>query len=106
MTMSTDIRHFLDEKGNVPDLPREALDLFEYLSSIVEAATIEDESSPEPDEVECRSIVNGQRCPGDVDVILFPDSAEIVWQCAVCGEDGFICGWEGTKWDKRRYVLH
>ena len=106
MTMITNIRHFLDEEGDVPDLPKEALDLVAYLTSIIEAATMEDECSPELDEVKCRQIVNAKRCPGDVDVILLPESTEIEWQCAVCGEDGVISGWEGTKWDKREYVRH
>ena len=39
MAMITNIRHFLDEDGNLPDLPDEAKKLVAFLSSVIESAT-------------------------------------------------------------------
>lgn len=106
MTMITNIQHFLDEEGDIPELPTETLDLVTYLISIIEVATTDDKGDVELDEIQCRKLVKGRRCPGYIEVILIPDSTEIEWQCEVCSEDGVISGWEGTKWDKREYALH
>lgn len=106
MTMVTNIQHFLDEKGEVPDLPKEAMELLSYLGSIVEDATAEGLTDPEPAEIRCRNVVRGEVCSGDIEVFLYPESAEIIWQCEKCGDEGLITGWEGTVWDKREYVRH
>lgn len=107
MTFITDIRHFLGDDGELADLPPEALDLCRYLTSIIEAATDESGGYDAGEtEIRCRNIDNARRCHGDIEVILLPGDSQIEWQCELCGEDGVISGWEGTKWDKRVYVRH
>lgn len=61
MTMITNIQHFLDEEGDIPELPTEALDLVTYLISIIEVATTDDEGDVELDEIQCRKLVKGRR---------------------------------------------
>jgi len=106
MTMVTNIQHFLDEKGRVPDLPKEAMELLTYLSAIIEDATRESRTDAETAQIRCRRVVKGKVCSGDIEVYLYPEAAEIIWQCEECGEEGVITDWEGTVWDKREYVRH
>jgi hypothetical protein len=57
--MITNIRHFMDENGEVPDLPLEAKELLRLLTAIIEAATIEYESSLTLSAVTCRKLIVG-----------------------------------------------
>jgi len=106
MAMVTNVRHFLDDKGGVADLPKEAMELLTYLGAIIGDATTENPTDIETTEIRCRSVKRGELCSGYIEAFLYPQSAEIIWQCEECGEEGIITDWEGTVWDKREYVRH
>ena len=106
MTMITNIQHFLGENGEAPELPVEAENLLRFLSAIIEAATIDYARPITFADTNCRLVNNGIRCPGDIEVWVFPENNHIGWECLECGEEGVITNWEGTPWDKRSYVRH
>ena len=106
MVMVTNIRHFLNENGQVPDLPLEAQELVNFLSAIIEAATTNYDAPVAFADTRCRTIVNGKPCPGEIEVWVYAEDNQIGWECLECGDEGVISHWEGTLWDKRNYVRH
>jgi hypothetical protein len=106
MAIITNIQHFLDENGEVPDLPFEAQELLNFLSAIVEAATIAYDRPITLAGIKCRNIIKGKPCSGEIEVWVYAENNEIGWECLDCGEEGVITHWEGTPWDKRNYTRH
>ena len=97
MALIADLRHFLDENGNMPEMPKPARILAEYLGRIVRGVTSRQEGELATG-VKCRKRVQRRRCPGEI--IAFIDEREaICWACPVCGKNGIISGWEGSIWD-------
>lgn len=104
--MITNIQHFMDENGEVADLPLEAQGLLNFLAAIIVAAS---QAYDEPitfSEVTCPKVINGSPCSGDVEVWVYAENNEIGWECLECGNEGIISHWERTPWDKRNYTRH
>jgi hypothetical protein len=101
-TYFCDIRHFMDELGEIPsDLPKPALNLVSHFIKIIEATTnrpinINDSKS----NVSCRRRPNHNKCKGYINSFI-DDNNIIIWNCITCGDNGCIVGWENTIWDKR-----
>ena len=106
MTLITNIQHFLDENGEVLNIPPEAQELLTFLSAIIEAASTEYDAPVAFADIKCRSVVNGKSCPGKIEVWVYTEDNRIGWECLECGEEGVISHWEGTQWDKRNYTRH
>lgn len=106
MTMVTNIRHFLDEKGKVLGLPPEAEELVKFLADIIESATMGYDRPATMADVKCRKCIEGKACDGEVEVWVYADTNEIGWECLDCAEEGIITHWEGTQWDRRNYTRH
>jgi hypothetical protein len=106
MAMITDIRHFMDENGEVPELPLEAKELLNFLTAIIEAATIEYESPVTLSAVNCRKLIVGKSCSGEIEVWVYTEDNQIDWECLECGDEGVISHWEGTPRDRRDYTRH
>ena len=106
MTMITNIQHFLDENGEVPDMPLEAQELVSFLSDIIEAVSRKYDAPVAFADTKCRSMVNGKSCTGEIEVWVYSEDNRIGWECLECGEEGVISHWEGTPWDKRTYTCH
>jgi len=102
-TWITNMRHYLDEQGQLPMLPGPAMNIALYLGSIVEWLT----SHPKSERL-CRTNVRCRRSPGRVRCIGpieadFEENGEVIgWRCPFCGDNGYIRGWEGTLWDRGR----
>lgn len=98
MSYITDLRHFLDEAGEIPAvLPREARELASFLALVVDAVTT---SFPE----QRWSIETGIRCrtpgcSGEIIGALDSTSDPVHWHCLECGTDGTIRGWRESRWD-------
>ena len=106
MVMITNIQHFIDGAKPVVGSSREAQELLNFLTAIIEAAT---EAYDQPMTVStacCRNDVNGQTCFGNIEVFVDFDTNQIGWECVECGNEGIITGWEDTPWDKRNYTKH
>jgi len=106
LAIIANLRHFLDEDGNLPDLTAEALSLFGFLSQIVEAATLAYALPLTVVEDHCNAIVNGRICKSPIEVWINFDTSEIGWECVECDHEGVILEWSGTTWDRRDYVRH
>ncbi len=106
MLMITNIQHFLEEDGKVPDLPAEAQELLNFLTAIIEAATIAYDRLVTISSMTCRKVVERDLCSGEIEVWVDADTNQIGWECLECGDEGVITDWEGTLWDKRSYILH
>ncbi|MCK5355030.1 MAG: hypothetical protein KAJ63_07915 [Methyloprofundus sp.] len=104
--MMMNIQHFMDENGEVPDLPLEAKELLNFLTAIIEAATIEYERPLTLSAITCQKVIKGNHCSGEIEVWVNADNNQIGWECLECGNDGVITHWEGTPWDKRNYTRH
>jgi len=102
-TWITDITHFLDGHGGLPEeLPGPARNIANHLGRIVVAATVPRSPSGEPVQVRCRRRPGRRPCPGVIDHVIEPGGEErIFWRCTVCGDNGEIHGWKGSIWDCR-----
>lgn len=101
-TFVTDLRHFLDDDGVLPEeIPGPALTLALFFGSIVGWVTSHHLGWHELTNVPCRRSPARRRCLGTVHARLEPDGETITWHCPICRDNGTIRGWEGTLWDRR-----
>jgi hypothetical protein len=101
-TWVTDMRHYLDEEGCLPEtIPGPALNIALFLGSIVGWVTSHHRGTYEQTNVPCRRTPGHRRCVGDIHARLEPDGAAISWECPICGDNGFVRGWQDTLWDRR-----
>jgi hypothetical protein len=101
-TIVADLRHFLDEDGNLPDeLPAPALNLALHLGAIVAWMTaVVAEEEVEVTNVVCRRRPRGRRCRGQILARFLPSDDRIEWACPACDDNGLIDGWVGSPWDR------
>lgn len=99
-TWITDIRHLLDEHGNFPhDLPGPALNLGLHLARIIDYATSNDlDKNYRKSNIKCRRKPKRKPCVGMIEAFI-QDDGVIRWACPICHDNGYINGWQNTKWD-------
>ncbi|MBF0217784.1 MAG: hypothetical protein HQL30_12425 [Candidatus Omnitrophica bacterium] len=95
-TYITDIKHFLDENGEIADMSPEGKNLAGFLVLLIDIIS---------KEYPMEYIETGVRCrmKGCDSIILGraeEDSDEIIWHCPKCGHNGIIRNWYDTKWDR------
>ena len=100
-TWITDLRHYLDHRGTMTDLPGPALHLALFLGSIVAWVTSRRSPADQRTNAPCRRSPGRRRCLGEILATVVPDPAAISWSCPLCGDNGAIRGWEATRWDRR-----
>jgi hypothetical protein len=94
-TYVTDITHYLDETGEVAQMPGPARKLASFLTLLIEAATDADPAGEHDCGIRCRATA----CRGTIRTSLPPGHDEISWHCQVCGHNGVIRNWTNTKWN-------
>ena len=55
----------------------------------------------------CHKKSKGKACDGVLKITLRPEPDLIHWKCPVCGDEAFLTGWAGLRWDqtaKTRYT--
>jgi hypothetical protein len=97
-TYITDITHYLDETGEMAQMPGPARKLASFLTLLIEAATGAPAGSVHDSGIRCKA----KGCRGSIRTSLAPAGDEISWQCPVCGQNGFIRNWQNTKWNQRK----
>lgn len=103
-TWITNLRHYLDEDGRLPDeLPGPARNLANHLGSIVTGITAAAWPAPQQLAVGCRRRPRNRRCSGSIVAAIEPGSDDIIWECPACGDNGVVSGWQGTVWDKSKH---
>ncbi len=106
LTFVTDLRHYLDEDGNLPDLHPRALSLALHQGAIVEWMTMSlPGGQTEVTNVYCRRRPRRRRCRGQIHARFHPVTDAIIWRCPHCGDNGIIDGWAGTRWDRGPTLL-
>jgi hypothetical protein len=90
-----DVRHFLDEKGDIAPKHGPARKMANFVVAVVAHASDFDrpEESPGPRCFKCR-VRDDRR----VETGLTDDEA-VAWSCPACGTQGRIGNWQGTFWD-------
>lgn len=98
-TYVIDIRHYLDNQGDLASMPGPAVAIALFCGSIV--AWVSGWPGPDGDltNVPCRRSRSRPPCYEEVYARLAATGA-IEWQCPGCGEQGTISGWSGTRWDR------
>ena len=99
-TWITDMRHFLDETGQIANMPTPARSLAEYFGSIIMWMADSVPEWIETTNVLCRRRPRRKPCFGRI-IAVMKTAGEIAWECPSCGDNGVIYGWVGTPWDRR-----
>ena len=98
-TWITDVRHFLDEEGEIAPPKGPARKFAEYITAIVALTSHPAIVPPEEYLVRCRRRPGRKPCTGMIDVDLDWETDDIVWHCPICQDMGRISNWRGSKWD-------
>ena len=99
---STNIKHFLDSKGSIPDaMPAPARAMANYIGAIVSATTSGSLKASVDTGVQCLPARGQKPCSGKIIGSRDITSSNIHWECTTCGNYGVIFDWEGTLWDRR-----
>lgn len=96
-TYVTDITHYLDERGELTNMPSPAKKLASFLVLIIDSTTPVGSTNYDDTGIRCRA----ESCSGSVLSCLTEDAAEILWHCPISGHNGVIRNWQKTKWDRR-----
>jgi hypothetical protein len=96
----SNITHFLDKNGNIPDdMNKEARQMSAFLCLVIDAAT---KLYPVTDkETEIRCFKKG--CHGKIHVILKDIFQDIQWKCPSCKNEGRISEWIQTRWNNIKF---
>jgi hypothetical protein len=99
-TWITNLRDFLTAEGEIGPQFGPARKLAEYFAKIVVHATTEPWDEPKKSALRCRRRPARKRCAGVIETDSDPDTDAIVWWCPVCGDNGTISDWQGSRWDR------
>jgi hypothetical protein len=100
MSFVADLRHYVDEGGRLASMPAPALRIATFLCAIVSWASRA--GGPlERTNVWCRRMRRRRPCGGEIVAGYRDGSADIVWECPECGDNGLIHDWHGSRWDRR-----
>jgi len=110
MVLKTDLRHFLDEEGELVALTEQAKIVFKFLSKIVSSVSecIEQpivNSDLVAVNLKCNTRAEQLNCEGDIEA-RFINISLIEWHCDSCQAAGTISNWQGSLWDKQQHTIH
>ena len=104
-TWVTDIRHCLDENDDLAQELGPARRLAEHQCAIIATVTARPRDQVDwVTKIRCRRRPGRRPCEGNI-VAGFDetDPTTIVWLCPCCEDNGYIRGWQETRWDKRTF---
>jgi hypothetical protein len=99
-TYVTDITHYLDEAGELAQIPRPARRLASFLTLLIEEAT----SAPSAGEHDSGIRCLAKDCRGTIRTSIPSGQVEILWRCQACGHKGIIKNWNNTKWNQLKRI--
>jgi len=94
----TDITHFLDASGRVPDRPRP---IVLFIGAIVAESSARADGGTHALAVKCRRRPGRRPCRGKIQSAVNQAIGKIEWYCPVCNDHGYISNWQGSPWDAR-----
>jgi hypothetical protein len=92
----TDIRHYLDEHGEMASMPAPARSLASFLTLLIDEATSAFPAEIHDTGIRCRT----KECTGTIKTNLTSKTDAISWCCLVCDHHGVIRNWQDTKWNR------
>ena len=95
-TQVSEIKHFLDNTGQLVDSPAPLAKMASFLAAIVDAVTRKCPTIGHNTDVRCRK----RGCNGLIHASLQHADGGITWWCLLCEQNGVISGWQGTPWDR------
>ncbi len=100
-TWVSNMRHFLDEDGMIPDdLPEPAFRLAGYFGAIVKAVSIRQDRETLSTGIKCRRRPGRKPCPGEILAFIDRQNDFVInWHCTNCDDNGIISGWQYTIYD-------
>jgi len=101
-TWITKMSHFNWSDEEAHSIPNEAKNIAEYFSKILSNAILNCNAYSDNTGVRCRRKPQRKRCTGLIKAKINSDNNEVDWWCPVCGDNGNISDWEGTRWDVKR----
>jgi hypothetical protein len=99
-TSITNLTHYLNDSGELADMPGPAMNLALFFCSIVGWVSSRQVIIHERTNVPCRRTPGRKRCLGEIVAGMQADGT-VSWHCPICGDRGFIYGWEESRWDRR-----
>ena len=99
---STNMQHYLDEKGSTDQIPVEVKELADHFGAIVTVVTLDFTGRTiEVSGITCRN----PSCSGSITGYLGQEIDSIEWYCTACDDSGVITGWNDTLWDCHEEAL-
>jgi hypothetical protein len=93
------MRHFLNEKGEIPtDMNEDAKQMAGFLAMVVDATTITQPSTLTTSDIRCIK----KACHGMIKTSLDKEAIRIHWFCPLCESEGIVSNYENTKWDNSK----
>ena len=105
MALKTDLRHFLDEEGNVLELTEQAKTVFNFLPKIVSSVSENIEQPLIDVDLKCNTRAEHLSCDGDIEATCIAIGM-IEWHCNTCEASGTISHWQVSMWDKQERTIH
>jgi len=93
------MRYLLDNTNTRPAKPYLRKKVTQ-LSEIITYATSHKRGVPSCNPPNCGNNSSGKPCDGILKITLRPEPDLIHWKCPVCGDEAFLTGWSGLRWDK------
>lgn len=105
MVLKADLRHFLDEEGNVLDLTEQANTVFKFITKIVSSVSENIEQPLIDVDLKCNTRARHLSCLGGIEATCL-GTHMIEWHCDRCEASGTISHWQGSMWDKQKRIIH
>ncbi len=103
MALKVDLRHFLDEQGNVVELTEQAEKIFKFLTTIVLSVSEHSELPIIVVDLKCNSRAESLSCDGSIEAKCV---GIIEWHCDTCAAEGSISHWQDSIWDRQKRTMH
>jgi hypothetical protein len=102
-TYSTDMRDFMNSRGEQADLTPEAAKLVKFFAVVILLA-LRGGKGKSAFVVPCRFNPKRRRCTGTIKASLSATD-EVLWECPLCGDTGVIRNWRNSPWDITQWDL-
>ena len=105
MALKANLKHFLDEDGQVLDLTEQAKTVFNFLTKVLSSVS-ENIEQPRVDvDLKCNTRGSALTCEGSIEASCI-SMAMMEWHCDTCEASGTISNWQGSLWDKQERTIH
>jgi len=105
-TWITDMSHFDYNEEEAHRVPNRGKRLAEYLASIIERTVKRAPMDGNNVGIRCRRRPGRRPCTGVLQSEMHPHGNELRWWCPVCGDNGRISNWVGTRWEPKKERIY